>query len=43
MALVRTAVLALLIFEDAMPRRKTRTPDPAAATLLATLHPHAAG
>jgi transposase len=44
MALAHAAVLALLIVEDAMPRRKTapRTTDPAAA-LLRTLHPHAAG
>jgi transposase len=45
MALVLTAVLALLIVEDAMPRRKTppHPADPAAQALLATLHPHAAG
>jgi transposase len=45
MALVLTAVLALLIFEDTMPRRKAgpRQPDPATSALLATLHPHAAG
>jgi len=42
MALVR-AVLALLIIEDAMPRRKTPQPDPATEALLQTLHPHAAG
>ena len=42
MALV-LAVLALLIVEDAMPRRKTPKPDPAAQALLKTLHPHAAG
>jgi transposase len=42
MALV-LAVLALLIVEDAMPRRKTPSPDAAAQTLLKTLHPHAAG
>ncbi len=45
MALVLTAVLALLIFEDAMPRRKATPPpaDPATRALLAGLHPHAAG
>jgi transposase len=45
MALVLTAWLALLIVEDAMPKRKTATPkpDPAAQALLQTLHPHAAG
>lgn len=45
MALVLTAVLALPIFEDAMPRRKApaQPPDPATQALLATLHPHAAG
>jgi transposase len=45
MALVLTAVLALLLFEDTMPRRKARAPqsDCAASALLATLHPHAAG
>jgi transposase len=42
MALVRT-VLALLIVEDAMPRRKTPTSDAATRALLQTLHPHAAG
>jgi transposase len=42
MALV-LAVLALLIVEDAMPRRKIPQPDPAAHALLQTLHPHAAG
>ncbi len=45
MALVLAAVLALLIVEDAMPRRKTppRNTDPAADALLKTLNPHAAG
>jgi transposase len=45
MALVLAAVLALLIVEDAMPRRKTapRPPDAAAQSLLKTLNPHAAG
>lgn len=45
MALVVTAVLALLIFEDAMPRRKSppRPARRAAQALLATLHPQAAG
>ncbi len=45
MALVLAAVLALLIVEDAMPRRKpspSKT-DPAAEALLKTLNPHAAG
>lgn len=45
MALVLAAVLALLIVEDAMPRRKTPpcNSDPAAVALLRTLNPHAAG
>jgi transposase len=45
MALALTAVLALLIVEDAMPQRKApaRPTDPAAQALMATLHPHAAG
>jgi transposase len=45
MALVLPAVLALLIVEDAMPRRKTspRNTDPAADALLKSLNPHAAG
>jgi transposase len=45
MALVHTAVLALLIVEGAMPARKSspRPSDPAARALLRTLHPHAAG
>lgn len=44
MALVLTAVLALLIFEDAMPPRKTPVAQPHHAdALLKTLHPHAAG
>src|SRR4029079_17585330 len=40
-----SAVLALLLVEDAMPRRQStpRTADPAAEALLKTLHPHAAG
>jgi hypothetical protein len=44
MALGLAAVVALLILEDAMPRRKTspRNNDPADA-LMKTLHPHAAG
>jgi transposase len=44
MALVLTAVLGLLLVEDAMSRRKSASPpDPAAQALLQTLHPHAAG
>jgi transposase len=45
MALVLTVAYSLLIVEAHMPRRKSPAPnsDPAAAALLQTLHPHAAG